>query len=65
MLRPHDREHAQLGEIGLAPKNLDDLLVLVVREVMLSDEVLGVWLRLQIHFPCIKKSLPEINLHHA
>src|SRR5215467_4583599 len=39
MLGPHDRKHAKLGEIRLAPQNLDYLLVLVVRQIMLRDEI--------------------------
>ena len=42
MLRPHDREHAELGQIRLAPEDLDDLLVFVVSEIMLRDEVFGI-----------------------
>ena len=41
MLRPHHREHAQLRQIRLAPENLDDLLILIVRQIMLRDEVFG------------------------
>src|SRR5262249_48572887 len=39
MLRPHNREHTEFGEIRLAPQDLDYLLVLVVRQIMLRDEI--------------------------
>src|SRR5437899_11628943 len=41
MLAPHHREHPQLSEVRLPPEDLDDLLVLLVREVVLRDEVFG------------------------
>ncbi len=41
MLRPHHGEHAELSDIRLAPQNLDDLLILIVRQIMLRDEVFG------------------------
>jgi hypothetical protein len=41
MLRPHHREHTQLSDIRLPPNYLDDLLILIVRQIMLRDEVFG------------------------
>ena len=42
MLGPHDREHAQFSQIGLAAHNVDDLLELVLRQIVLCEEVFDV-----------------------
>ena len=41
VLGPHHREHAQFRQIGPTPKDVDDFLIFIAREVVLSDEVLG------------------------
>ena len=41
MLRPHDGEHAQLRQIRLTPENPDDFVVLLVREIVLREQVFG------------------------
>jgi len=41
VLRPHHREDAQLGVRRLPPEDLEDLLVLVRREVVLRDQFRG------------------------
>ena len=41
MFRPHHREHAQLSDIRFPPEYLDDLLILIVRQIVLRDEVFG------------------------
>jgi hypothetical protein len=43
VLGPHHREHAKLRQVGLAPQDVEDFLVFIAREVVLSDEVLDAW----------------------
>src|ERR1041384_5170753 len=50
MFRPHDRKHAKLRQVRLTTEYLDDLLVLIVRQIMLRDEVFGVDLNVTLHF---------------
>ena len=41
VFRPHHRENTQLGKVRLAPEGLDDLLILVGREAVTSDDFRG------------------------
>jgi hypothetical protein len=39
MLRPHDREDAELGEVRLAAKRVEDSLIFLRREAVLGDDL--------------------------
>ena len=39
MLGPHNREHTQFSQIGLASQNVDDLFELVLSQIVLRKKV--------------------------
>jgi hypothetical protein len=41
VLGPHHGKHPELRDIRLTPKNSDNFLVFIARQIMLSDEILG------------------------
>ncbi len=48
VLAPHRREDPELDEVGLAPEDLEDPLVLLVGEVVLANELVGDHRRVRI-----------------
>ena len=39
MLRPHDREDAELGEVRLPPQRVEDPLIFLAGEAVLGDDL--------------------------